>query len=120
MPFQGLALHSGSFHQLIHRQFARVFHPLQQFRLSTGEIQHSAAGGKGPILPGAVVRHIGEGQSKLGQLLGKLLNLPAAGGPYLKLLGMIHCVGNEIQQFLAVLFSTQGGVERNHLPMALL
>ena len=78
MPFQGLALHSGSFHQLIHRQFARVFHPLQQFRSDLGEIQR-----------------------------------PAASDPYLKLLGMIHRVGDDIQQFI-LMTVFRDGVDEFH------
>ena len=58
MPFQRLLIHTGAKRQLIHGQLARVLHPFQQLRSGAGKVQHAAARGKGPLLPGTVIRHI--------------------------------------------------------------
>ena len=120
MPLHGLLVGAGAGGQLAHGQLARVLHPLEQLRLGPGEVQHPAAGGEGPLLPGAVVRHIGEGQAELGQLLGKLLDLPPAGGAHCIVLGVVHGVGDGVQQLAAVLLPAQGGVEGDHIAVALL
>ena len=120
MPLHGLLVGAGAGGQLVHRQLARVLHPFQQLRLGPGKVQHPAAGGEGALLPGAVIRHVGESQAELGQLLGKLLDLPPAGGAHHIVLRVVHGVGDGVQQLAAVLLPAQGDVEGDHIAVALL
>ena len=120
VPLHGLFVGAGAGGKLVHGQLARVLHPLEQFRLGPGEVQHPAAGGEGPLLARAVVRHVGEGQAELGQLLGELLDLPPAGGAHHIVRPVVHGVGDGVQQLAAVLLPAQGGVERDHVAVALL
>ena len=120
MPLHGLLVGAGAGGQLPHGQLARVLHPLQQLRLGPSEVQHPAAGGEGPLLPGAVVRHVGEGQAEPGQLFRELPDLTLAGSAHRVVLRMIHRIRDGVQQLGALLLPAQGRVERYHVPAALL
>ena len=64
MTLQGLPLHAAAGGELSQGQLFGLEQGLEQFRVPGGIAHRPAAGGQGPILPGGVLRHIGEADPK--------------------------------------------------------
>ena len=116
VPLQSLPLRARAKGQLVHGQLPSLRHLFQQRWVCPGVVQHPAAGGQRPVLAGAVVRHVGEGEPEPCQLGAELLDLLLAGRAQLICPDLIPGVRQRIHQ-RAVLLSPARGMEGEHIPV---